>query len=113
MGVTKMTKEHIGISLALKLPLIFVVTKLDMCPENVLERTMGEINRILKLPGVRKLPFLVRSEDDAVTCAKNIATGSIVPIIQVRWGCAGGAAGAQAEAVGVTIWTADASRCPT
>jgi elongation factor 1-alpha len=35
MGVQMMTKEHIGISLALKLPLFIVITKIDIAPENV------------------------------------------------------------------------------
>jgi GTP-binding protein 1 len=35
MGVTRMTKEHLGLALALRLPLIVVITKIDMCPEHV------------------------------------------------------------------------------
>jgi len=55
MGVTRMTKEHIGLSLALKLPIIVIITKIDICPENVLKETLDSINKILKLPGVRKI----------------------------------------------------------
>jgi GTPase len=32
-----MTKEHLGLSLALGVPVYVVVTKIDMCPPNVLE----------------------------------------------------------------------------
>lgn len=35
MGVSKMTKEHLGISCALNLPLFVVVTKIDIAPEEV------------------------------------------------------------------------------
>ena len=35
MGVSRMTKEHIGISMALKLPMFVVVTKVDLAPENI------------------------------------------------------------------------------
>ena len=32
MGVSRMTKEHLGISLALKIPIFIVVTKIDIAP---------------------------------------------------------------------------------
>ena len=32
MGISGMTKEHLGISLALKLPFFVVLTKIDICP---------------------------------------------------------------------------------
>lgn len=35
MGVSRMTKEHIGISHALKIPMLFVVTKIDLAPAEV------------------------------------------------------------------------------
>lgn len=83
MGITRMTKEHIGLSLALKIPMFFVVTKIDMCPQNVLEETIANIHKILKLPGVRKLPYHVRNFDDVVTCSKNIALDRVCPIFQI------------------------------
>jgi GTPase len=83
MGVTRMTKEHIGLSIALKLPMIFVVTKIDICPENVLKETLNSINKILKLPGVRKLPYMIKNEDDVITCSKNVVSDRISPIFLV------------------------------
>ena len=35
MGVSRMTKEHIGITMALKIPMFVVITKLDLAPETV------------------------------------------------------------------------------
>ena len=32
MGVSRMTKEHLGISLALRVPIFIVITKLDVAP---------------------------------------------------------------------------------
>ena len=42
MGVLRMTKEHLGIALALKMPIIVVVTKTDIAPKHVLERTLHD-----------------------------------------------------------------------
>lgn len=36
MGITRMTREHIGLSIALKIPIFFVLTKIDIAPENIL-----------------------------------------------------------------------------
>jgi GTPase len=33
MGVSKMTREHLGITLALKIPLFIVITKIDIAPK--------------------------------------------------------------------------------
>lgn len=35
---------------------------------------------ILKKPGVRKKPFLVRCVDDVLLCARNMNTDSLAPI---------------------------------
>jgi len=40
MGISKMTKEHLGITVALKIPFFIIVTKVDICPENIFTETM-------------------------------------------------------------------------
>lgn len=35
-----MTKEHLGLALALSVPVFVVVTKIDMCPANKLQETL-------------------------------------------------------------------------
>ena len=47
MGVSKMTREHLGISLALGVPLFVVVTKIDIAPKNVYEETLATLQKIL------------------------------------------------------------------
>jgi GTPase len=51
MGVSRMTKEHLGISLALKVPIFIVITKIDIAPPNVYEDTRNTLVKILKSPG--------------------------------------------------------------
>jgi GTPase len=36
MGISRMTKEHIGIAISLKIPMFVVITKVDIAPTNVL-----------------------------------------------------------------------------
>ena len=43
MGVKRMTKEHMGICLSFKIPMIVVLTKIDIAPESVLNETIQTI----------------------------------------------------------------------
>lgn len=66
--------EHLGLALALSVPVFVVVTKIDMCPPNVLQETMKLLMRVLKSPGCRKIPVLVQSADDVITSATNFTS---------------------------------------
>ncbi|MGQ9781175.1 MAG: GTP-binding protein [Nitrososphaeria archaeon] len=82
-GIVGTFKEHLGISLALKIPVIICVTKIDLAPENRLRDTLDDIIRVLKLPGINQIPHIVKSKDDIVLAARHIRSGRIVPIFQV------------------------------
>ena len=69
-----MTKEHLGLALALNVPVFVVVTKIDMCPPNVLQESMKMLQRILKSPGCRKIPVIVQNKDDVVVSATNFTS---------------------------------------
>ena len=73
-GVIGMTKEHLGLALALSVPVFVVVTKIDMCPANILQETLRLLVRILKSPGCRKVPVLVKNADDVVLSAVNFVS---------------------------------------
>jgi len=47
MGVTNMTKEHLGIILPLQIPFIVVVTKIDIAPEHIINDTLNDIKAII------------------------------------------------------------------
>jgi len=59
------------------------VTKVDMCPANVLQDTLRLLLKVLKSPGCRKTPLLVRSKDDVVLSATNFVSERLCPIFQV------------------------------
>jgi len=83
MGVVGTTIEHLYLTLALKLPVFVVVTKIDMCPDNVMRDTVAHIKRILKSPGSKKVPFVVHNMDDVAVCAQKIRTENVTPIFCV------------------------------
>jgi len=82
-GIVGMTKEHLGLALALSVPVFVVVTKIDMSPANVLQETLKLLVKILKSPGCRKVPVMVKSADDVVISATNFVSERLCPIFQV------------------------------
>jgi GTPase len=52
-------------------PVFVVVTKIDKCRRYVLEKTVSQLEKILKSPGCKKVPLRIKDEDDAVTAATN------------------------------------------
>ena len=51
--------------LALNLPVMCVVTKIDMTPPNVMKETLSVLGKLLRSSGVRKLPLLVQEQKHA------------------------------------------------
>lgn len=68
-GIIGMTKEHLGLALSLGIPVLVVITKIDMCPPNILESTIKQLIKILKSPGCRKIPMFIKSNEDVVVTA--------------------------------------------
>lgn len=62
--------------MALKVPIFIVVSKVDLCAKGTVERTVRQLEHVLKLPGCTKVPMLVASPDDAVTAAQQFAQSS-------------------------------------
>lgn len=82
-GVLQMTKEHLGLVIALKIPFFVVISKIDLTPEERKNRTLDELKKLLKIPGVSKVPLNVKSIDDAIVAALNISRKSVVPIFEL------------------------------
>lgn len=38
-----MTKEHIGIAMSLKVPIFIVITKIDLAPADILNKTLDTL----------------------------------------------------------------------
>lgn len=82
-GIVGMTKEHLGLALALSVPVFVVVTKIDMCPPNVLQDNLKLLFKILKSQGCRKVPVMVKTPDEVVLSATNFVSERLCPIFQV------------------------------
>ena len=83
MGVSRMTREHLGISLALKVPIFIVITKIDISPPEVYEKTKETLVKILRAPGCQRIPVIVRPDDDVSVLATNISSDVVTPIFTI------------------------------
>lgn len=48
MGVSRMTQEHLILAITLKIPFIFVMSKIDLAPENIRKETANDIIKTVK-----------------------------------------------------------------
>ena len=53
------------------MPTFVVVTKVDLCSEGQVERTVSQLEQLLSSPGCCKVPFKINNESDVCTAAQN------------------------------------------
>jgi GTPase len=78
MGVQLMTREHIALATALSIPMFVAVTKVDICPPNILKTTRTALAKLLRSHG--KMPFPVKDEAAVQTAVDSIGSNHIVPV---------------------------------
>jgi len=61
-GVTRITREHLGLLLAMDLPIIVCITKVDKVEERKIEEVEKQVEELLKHVG--RVPFLIKDEKD-------------------------------------------------
>lgn len=82
-GLIGMSKEHLGIALALNVPVMVVITKIDICPPQILQQTITQLTKILKSPGARKIPIFIKNREECVNTATQFVSQRICPVFQV------------------------------
>lgn len=77
-GVTHITKEHLGLFLAMNLPIILCITKIDKMGAKRIEEVEEQIENLLK--NIGRIPFSVKNENDLIAVIDKLDT--IVPIVK-------------------------------
>lgn len=83
MGVSRMTREHLGISLALGIPIFIVVTKIDIAPKQIYDETMTTLTKILESKQAGKQVNLIHEKSDVEICAKAMPSNQACPIFSI------------------------------
>ncbi|MEM0302720.1 MAG: GTPBP1 family GTP-binding protein [Archaeoglobaceae archaeon] len=80
-GVMRTTREHLGILLAMELPVIVAITKIDMVGEEKIKEIISQVSNLLRSVG--RIPILVRDIRDVLKVSNFVSENKlIVPIIQ-------------------------------
>lgn len=66
------TCEHLGFCIALHVPTLVVVSKVDLCSQQLVEQTVAQMEELLMSPGCKKTPRVIKSENDAYTTAQQL-----------------------------------------
>lgn len=85
MGLSRMTKEHLGIVLALEIPFFIVMTKVDMVEEEIAKKTLKMLNKLMTCSVVNKLPMVIDYErpEELDKAVEAMATNRVCPIFKV------------------------------
>lgn len=76
-GVTHITREHLGLQLAMDLPTIICITKTDKVPPAKVEEVEDQVDELLK--NVGRVPYRIRKGEDMLVIIDKLMT--IVPVI--------------------------------
>ena len=83
-GIQRMTKEHLGVVLGLKIPIIIVITKIDMAPKNILKETIQSVKNIFHKRNMKTMT--VNDTADIKIMKEFYKSGnykSIIPIFKI------------------------------
>jgi GTPase len=80
-GITKLTREHIGIMLYTNIPFMIIITKIDMAPDGIYEDLKKSIKKLFQKNAPNLTPYYIESDIDVIN--HNHINNTIVPIISV------------------------------
>lgn len=85
MGLSRMTKEHLGIVLALEIPFFIVMTKVDMVAEETMKKTLKTLSKLMACSVVNKKPMVVdcNNPDEIGVAVDALASTRVCPIFKV------------------------------
>mmetsp|Transcript_32217 Transcript_32217/g.60683 ORF Transcript_32217/g.60683 Transcript_32217/m.60683 type:complete len:510 (+) Transcript_32217:53-1582(+) len=79
-GFQRMSREHLGIALALRIPFFIVVTKIDIAPQNVFDENLAQLHKIVKSNAVKRQPLVVKEDDQLEQAAAGIYNKEVCPL---------------------------------
>jgi GTPase len=83
VGPTLITKEHLGLAIALNIPIFIIVTKIDNASSAQVEKVLKCVECLISRMGTNRVPKRVKIKEDAVTYGSSLTSSEIVPIFSV------------------------------
>jgi len=72
MGTTNITEEHFKIAIGLRIPIFIIVTKIDIAPEHILDKTMKSIRYIVKKYATKNIVMNLKNMEDIDKCIRQL-----------------------------------------
>ena len=88
-GITKLTREHIGLLLCVRIPFMVIITKIDMAPEQIYLDLQNMLKKLLQRNAPDKTLYFINTDNnnhsDILTndYIKMVANPDIVPVISI------------------------------
>jgi len=91
-GITKLTREHIGLLLCVRIPFMVIITKIDMAPEQIYLDLQSTLKKLLQRNAPDKTLYFINNNSDELTDnyivdpkghINMIKNPDIVPVISV------------------------------
>jgi GTPase len=83
-GMTKLTREHIGILLYLNIPFIITITKTDMAPKDIYQNLCNQIKKLLTKNSFKKILYFINNDKETDDYIKHmLGNQDIIPIISI------------------------------
>ena len=83
-GITKLTREHIGILLYLNIPFIITITKVDMAPKEIYQNLCNQLKKLLGKTNFGKTLFFINNDKDTDDYVNHMCgKAEVIPIISI------------------------------
>jgi GTPase len=87
-GITRLTREHLGILLYLRIPIMIVITKIDLAPKQIYQNLCNQLKKLLGRNTYGKVLYFIsdsEKKDDETEHYINHMSGNpdIIPIISL------------------------------
>ena len=87
-GITRLTREHLGILLYLKIPIIIIITKIDMAPKQVYQKLINRLKKLIEKSSFDKILYYINNSDKKDDDTKHYidhmnGNSDIIPVVSV------------------------------
>ena len=83
-GITKLTREHLGILLYLNIPFIITITKIDLAPPEIYNKLKNRIKKLLNKNSFNKIVYFINDNNDNNKYLDGmIDNNDIIPVISI------------------------------
>jgi GTPase len=73
-GLPEVSQEHVMLTKLLHVPLLIIITKIDIATSGQLGKTLEALMKLLKSPGINRVPVVIQNEDDLASSISAITS---------------------------------------